>query len=260
MPLPDPGDLASLIHTRFECLDALVSEPRAKTELVDALDIPRSTLDDIVRELEQAGLVEYDGGLWRPTHSGRTAYRVHREYLQTLDSLGTVSSILDILDAGDDVPPAFIDEADVFEPEPHVKDAGIARFLDRVADATRLRIVTPCVVNGFDRRVMDRGTSGDTRIECIAPAEVYEWLSTASRTATKEVLDDPHVTLLRAAVPFSFGLSIIDGSRAVIIPFTDQGVAGLLFNDTDSAVGWAETRYERVKADAEPVDIRGRIN
>jgi len=51
---------------------------------------------------------------------------------------------------------------------------------------------------------------------------------------------------LRASIPFSYGLSIFDHDRAGITIFTEQGIAGLIVNDTDDALSWAEKQYERV--------------
>jgi len=51
---PANDELATVLLKRYECLNALINHPQAKPELVDTLDMPRSTLDDVVRELEQA--------------------------------------------------------------------------------------------------------------------------------------------------------------------------------------------------------------
>jgi len=54
MSSPANDELATVLLKRYECLNALINHPQAKPELVDTLDMPRSTLDDVVRELEQA--------------------------------------------------------------------------------------------------------------------------------------------------------------------------------------------------------------
>jgi len=72
-------ETARVLRRRYDCLRAIVTEPREKRALVEATETPRSTLDDIVRELESAGLVTYDDGVWRPTTSGRVAAEVHAD-------------------------------------------------------------------------------------------------------------------------------------------------------------------------------------
>jgi len=49
MSSPANDELATVLLKRYECLNALINHPQAKPELVDTLDMPRSTLDDVVR-------------------------------------------------------------------------------------------------------------------------------------------------------------------------------------------------------------------
>jgi len=48
MSSPANDELATVLLKRYECLNALINHPQAKPELVDTLDMPRSTLDDDV--------------------------------------------------------------------------------------------------------------------------------------------------------------------------------------------------------------------
>ncbi|MCG1008357.1 transcriptional regulator FilR1 domain-containing protein [Halorubrum lacusprofundi] len=63
--------------------------------------------------------------------------------------------------------------------------------------------------------------------------------------------------LCRTSIPFSFGLWIVDSEEAGIIIFTEQGIRGILMNDTDDALTWATNQYERAKQDADPIFLRG---
>lgn len=77
---------------------------------------------------------------------------------------------------------------------------------------------------------------------------------------TEEALHDMHVSLLRGSIPVSFGLWIADNSHAEIIVYAEQGIRGLIINDTDEAIAWAENQYERVQQDAEPIFLRGGVH
>jgi len=44
MSSPANDELATVLLKRYECLNALINHPQAKPELVDTLDMPRSTL------------------------------------------------------------------------------------------------------------------------------------------------------------------------------------------------------------------------
>jgi len=91
----------------------------------------------------------------------------------------------------------------------------------------------------------------------IIPPEVHAWFHSTYPSISTDVLNDPDVDVLRASIPFSYGLSIFDHDRAGITIFTEQGIAGLIVNDTDDALSWAEKQYERVKQNADPILLRG---
>ncbi|RLM49639.1 winged helix-turn-helix domain-containing protein [Halorubrum sp. Atlit-28R] len=255
---PATDELASVLLKRYECLNALVNQPQAKPELVDTLNMPRSTLDDVVRELEQADPVEYGDGDWYLTQSGRLACCAHRDYLNRLNSLRDVSSMLDSVGTGEEVSWAFIDGADTYENHSNVQNAVMTKLLDFAEVATEIRVVTPNIVAGYADKFYQSGISGqDTTFEMIIPPEIHSWFQSTHPSVAKNILDDPDMNILQASIQFSFGLSIFDHNHAGITIFTEHGIAGLLVNDTDDALAWAEEQYKRVKQDAEPLFLRG---
>ncbi|RRJ31877.1 hypothetical protein EIK79_06255 [Halocatena pleomorpha] len=249
-----PEDFANLLHRRCEYLRALIDHPQDKRNLVEMLDTPRSTLDDVVRELEQAGLVEYIDGQWHPTHSGRLACCVHQDYLNNLANLIDTSSVLDALHANSEVSWEFIEGADVYKTHPGVLDSVIPTLLDHVEMATDIRIVSPSIVAGYGKQFDKNKIFGpESTFEMIISPKIQKWIYSMHQTAIIEALDKPDVCLLCAPISFSFGLSIFDSQRAGITIFTPQGIAGLIINDTESALAWAEELYESVKQDASPI-------
>lgn len=71
------------------------------------------------------------------------------------------------------------------------------------------------------------------------------------------MLTEPTISVSQASIPFAFGLCLAESRVATLIVFTEQGIKGLLSNDTDAALEWATTQYERAKQDAEPITLRG---
>lgn len=254
MPPSAPDELASVLLKRHDCLREVIRRPQAKRDLVDSLDMPRSTLDDVVRELERADLVEYDDGAWYPTPSGRAASEMHRNYTSRLGDLSDAASVLQYLDHDAELNWDLLDGVEVYENNPSVPDAVMATLTEHVETATDVRIVMPRLLAGYGDRLYRSGTSGEgATFELIVPPEIHEWIESAHPESNAEAFEDPNADVLHASVPFSFGLSIFDRERVGVTVFTEQGVAGLLVNDGRVPVEWAEERYEAVKRDAEPV-------
>lgn len=251
-------ELATVLLKRYECLHALVEQPQPKRELVDTLGIPRSTLDNIVRELEHTGLVRYFDGVWQPTLPGQRALQVHEAYLSDIEDIVDSTPVLTTLAPNSGVTRDFIDGADVYEANPSVQNDVMIRLLDYAEAATDIRVATPRLVAGFGDEFYRYGTAGrGATFEMIAPREIHEWIQKRNPKAATELLNDPNLNMFRAPIPFSFSLSIFDAARAGVTVFTEQGIAGLIVNETDDALTWAEELYNSVKKDAEPLFTRG---
>jgi predicted transcriptional regulator len=260
MPRPSGDDLATVLTERHPYLRALIEHPRSKSDLEDAVDVSRSTLDRALRDLAAADLARYEDGVWTPTLLGWCSYRTREAYRDQLSTLAEAAPLLDHLSIDEPVGCAFLDGADVYEADPSMPDAVIQTLLDSIEHATEVRVATPVVVTGFADTFYDCVNIGQNySLEMVLPAEVFEQVHAAFPTLTNELINDGNVSLNQASIPFSFGLWIADADEVGIVVFTEQGLGGILVNDTDDALDWATGQYERAKQDAEPVFLRGRV-
>jgi len=72
-----------------------------------------------------------------------------------------------------------------------------------------------------------------------------------------QAVTDSPISFYTADVPDEFGLWIADHDHVGVLVFGESGVRGILVNDTDAALRWAEDQYEQVKQNADPVFFRG---
>ena len=75
-------EIVDVLRKRREILACLLDDPRDKSTLVDELDIPRSTLDRAVRELESVRVVTYSDGEYVVTGLGE---RLTRDFFRFVD-------------------------------------------------------------------------------------------------------------------------------------------------------------------------------
>lgn len=254
MPRPAGDCLDAVLTERHSYLRALIEQPRSKCDLKEELDGSRSTLDRALRDLADANLAVYEDGVWKPTSLGRCSYRTRKAYLERLENLAEAAPLFNELSSGSPVDCAFVIEADVYEADPSMPDAVIHTLLDSVEGRQGVSVATPVVVTGFAEDFYERVSCGESySLELLIPPEVFERTRAAFPTLTDELLEDENVSLHTAAIPFNFGLWIVDSTEAGIIVFTDQGVRGILVSDTADALDWATDQYERAKQDADPV-------
>jgi predicted transcriptional regulator len=253
-----PPDLADILLKRYECLCTLDNQPQAKRELVESLDVPRSTLDDIVRDLEHADLVEYHDGKWQLTLLGQYTLKHHTSYKEGLESLTNATPVIKELPRDTPVERRFLRDAEVHVATTPVPDEVMQVFLDAVESATHVRGVTPLAMAGYAEPFYRAGTTGsDAQLEVVLPLETFERLRTLHPDSTDRAMADDAITLYHADIPVTFSLWIADDDHAGLIVYADQGVQGILINDTDDALDWATSQYDRIQKDAEALFYRG---
>jgi hypothetical protein len=244
-------ETARVLRRRYDCLRAIVTEPREKRALVEATETPRSTLDDIVRELESAGLVTYDDGVWRPTTSGRVAAEVHADYRETVRDVQAAAPVVDALPHDTPLDRQFLEGVTVHEAERALPDAVVTSILESVADATHVRGFAPTAFVGFADRFRDEAVADGGELELVLAPDLFDLL-TGHAVGEDDI--EP-ATVLSGEIPVEFGLWIADDTEAGVVVYAGQGIEGVLVNDSPDAVDWAESLYERVAETATPADL-----
>lgn len=249
-----PHELLYTVNRRWDCLRAIVEEPREKRTLVDALSMPRSTLDTVVRELEGEGLVAYHDGVWQPTAAGEAIADAYQACAASVESIHAAGTLLSPLDGRPDLPTGVLDGADSYPAEEPVPDAVLTEFLDRIADCDRVRGVAPQALSGYTDRVFQRAANNDSTLELILDESVFAELSTIDPETVADRLQHDMFSVYCGRVETEFGFWIgEDPDHIGIIVYADRGVHGIITNDTPEAVEWATDRYESIHDDADPI-------
>jgi len=253
MSEPSGRDLERVLLRRQAVLEALVAESRTKPELVEQLDIPRSTLDDIVRDLSDAGLVAYLDGQWQSTPIGACAHEVHHSYAERIASLADATAVLG------DVPVsrigcAMLDGCTVYDNDGVLPDEIVMEFLERIQQAEHLRGLVPKALAGHVPTTHEAIRTGPTtRTEMVFDPAVYERVVNMYPDEMRSEHESDHVDHFQADVPVSYGLWIADDDNAGVIVYSEGGIGGIIVNDSPAAIAWARDLYEEARADAELV-------
>lgn len=259
-----PDDRVELIARRSTVLAALADGPSFKRDLIDRLDVSRSTVDRAVEELREAELCRRTDGGFELTLTGRLLLERHREYLESATAT---------LDAGDVLAPlpadTEIDVAALVGAEVHAADATtpyqpLEPLHDAIEVADRYRGLLPALEDPRHVRLL------------------YEHVVVEANDATLVVDDDLHERLrseyprrldamadagrfevfVGSTPPYGLVLTEADGEPTVslVVFGSDGGVRGVIQNDSPGAVAWAEDRFERARTDANVQTPQRRTN
>ena len=249
-----PHELLYTVNRRWDCLQAIVEEPQEKRELVETLSMPRSTLDTVVRELEGADLVSYHNGVWQPTVAGEATAEVYADSVGSIRSIHAAGQVLSPLSGDHELPTAVLEGADSYPTKESVPDAVLTEFLDRVADADRIRGVAPRALSGYTDRVFRTAATNDTTLEMTLADSVFAQLSSIDPETVADRLQRELFSVYSAPVDAEFGFWIgTDPDHVGLIVYADRGIHGIVVNDTREAVEWATDRYASIHREAEEV-------
>lgn len=253
MPRPDPQVPVNVLFKREACLQTLEGNPLSKPEIVETLDIPRSTLDDIIRELEAANLVEYTDGKWQLTLFGQYTFEYHILYKNKIESIVDAEPIIDALPRDTLIERHLFTDADIYISSPPVPDEIMEVVLNAVESVNRVRGVTPVVLAGYCGSFYRCATTGtNSSLEIILSIDSFERLQKLQPDKTDEIIRDNNVEIYSGGIPIAFSLWIGDDDHVGLIVYANNGIQGVIINEKDKALKWANKQYERIQKSSEP--------
>ena len=249
-------DTAAIVAKRRDVLSAL-STPKTKPELVEELDASRSTVDRAIGSLLEHSLVEREGSHYEATFAGREALTAYERFLDRLDALERAQPILGELPADVDIDPAVLEGATVVESVPAAPEGPIEETIKHMQRASRFRglgpAVTPLYIDVVETIVEENGAE----TELVLTEAVVDVLTGTYPDGFAALRDADGLSLYVTQRPMPFcvwSAETADGPVSGIIVFGENGVAGVINNDTDAMNEWARERYSQFRADARRLD------
>lgn len=243
MARPDPREVMAVVARRGRVLRAMGRTGIEKRELIDALDVSRSTVDRSVRELEAIDLIERTGGEYRLTLPGRIALEEYDRFASRMDGLFSAISSLSSLPVDAPFDAAVLEDATVVRTERHSPHVPVTHLSDQVSRATETWAVAPAVlpqqVSVYHERILEDGL--EARI--VATEAVLERLLSAYAEEFEETLATGrlHVRQVDGELP-PYSLLVVEtpsGPEMGMLFYGENGATGYVGNDSPHAVEWA---------------------
>lgn len=252
MTAEDDADAIEVVAHRVDFLEALAETPRQKPELVDDLDQSRSTVDRAIRTLEDAGLVERGDDGYVTTLTGRLAADRYRAFLADERDVLAAQDVLGPLPSDCEIPIAVLSSSSASTGEgefwlfehvgEHLRSADqYHAILPQLADSRHLRL---CQARAERTEL--------TATILLGPAALDRCREEFPRLAVSLAETDGFAAKQGPDHPFGLLLAErADGpTTVVVVTYDDDGVAGVVRNDSETAVAWAREQFETLRADA----------
>lgn len=228
------------IHVRREPLvKQLLDGASRKAELVEAVDVSRSTVDRGVRELEDAGLATRDERGYRLTLYGKLAHEEFEAFVTRYESLSAAKDLLAQLPPDAEIDFRIVEGANVISAGERGAVEPYRRVEEIVESAAEIRATSPIVLPSYVDlfvRVVERGADvtlmfDPAVLDVLASSYPGEWeiVDRADNCTVLETCDVPPYELVLADEAVWLGV------------YGDEGnLVGGLYNGTQAAVEWAE--------------------
>lgn len=234
---------------RAPVLEQLIEGPATRAELQDHLGVSRATLHRVVRGFAEDGLVEETDAGVELTGAGASVADAVGTYIGRMRAAERLTPLLNQLPSTVDFDVDAFADAEIVTPAEGHPQRPVQRVIDFVEAAASLR-GTGAMVLPIYVEVLTREITGGMATELIVTPPVIDALLSEYPDRLRDALDSGNLDLL-----VSDGVSVgvaLDGERALLVG-TEAGVAQVaVVSDAPAAVDWAESAYERTRAEAEP--------
>lgn len=252
-PVPDHVDT---VAKRRDVLAAL-STPKTRPTLVEELDASRSTVDRAIDALCDHGYVERRGSEYVSTYAGREAVDAYERFRDRLDALDRAQPVLGALAATVDIDPAILEGATVVESTPSAPQAPVETNVAAIRGATAFRGTGPAVIPRYTDIVLSLVEDGGTDVELVLTEAVVDALAETYPDGLADLsrADGLALYVTDESLPYAvWTAETPDRTVSGIAVYGDNGLVGIVNNDTDAMNEWAARQYERVRREARPLD------
>lgn len=241
----DANELIDVVHSHRAAVEALLSQPLTKPELVEECAVSRSTIDRWITQLEAVGLVHRPNNEFELTLFGQVVAAKFDRLRSQLGDFTELQNSLAVLADEVDVDPDVFETADVASYE------GLAPELaeDLLTHPGRVRLVAPQIQSIFSV-LMFREPDPQIEVEIVLEDRMVSQLDTYFSNQQLSLFSVADVSLYEIEDSPPFCLAIVErqGRQTVyvVLEGSKSGI-GVVSDDSTAAVSWGTRRYQEIR-------------
>lgn len=240
---------------RVRVLAALTDASADLRELMDGLDIPRTSLQRNLSVLEQRGWIKRVSPGYTTTTRGSLLTNVFIEMLERIQRIETLTPFLDEVNLSAAVDIDQLDEFLVTVPRPRRPHAPIIRLLDIFETAEQMRAFSPVVAGLLAKRYYRPSEiTGDhefilskNAIDARRRPNTDEW---RDEIAMEQEI---HIEIRVADDEFPYGLFVCEDTVALAAYNNTGRMQALIESESDESIRWGEQIYAMAKRQSQPL-------
>lgn len=240
---------------RVRVLAALNDTPATLRELMDELDIPRTSLQRSLSLLEQHGWIKRLPSRYTTTTRGSLITDIFIGMLDRVQRTETLAPFLDDVDLPMAIDIDRIDGCHVTVPTPHRPHVHISRLFNIFETAGQIRAFLP-VVSGMLAKHYYRSSKTTGEHEFILSENAFDAYRRSETNEWKDMIAMAPSTRINLCVydgDFPYGLFVCDDKLALAAYDGLGRMTALLESDSAVTIKWGEDVYEKYRQQSSPL-------
>jgi len=233
---PSSKEVLNTVIQRQCIIQLIATDSYTKPQLVDQLDVSRSTVDRALRELEQYGMMDKNDSQYTLNPYGQFIYQTCMYYYDVLKKSLELWDIRNDIHNSGQLPPNVLNDSEVIVPAESIPDLPAKKLFEDIESVLSLHLVLPVLTYRIYDNLRQFVSDEDSSLELILPPEGLQSL--------RQFEDDCCIeasTLITDATnipPYGFGLygDGDENGKMNIMIFSNNGVCGLIQNNSRISV------------------------
>lgn len=242
--------LSGSIH-RYHVLKALRDRPMEIRDLKDELNVPRTTIQRNVKELEEKEWVRRGDSGYKTTLVGRL---ILDKFADAVDSVRQVQSVAPFFTWSGELPgltAETLEGAVVTTPEPHRPHNPLNAIIESLQDANRVRAFLPTLSALFLTQYFNSTEAAETVVELILSKDVTEMMENLDTADDIPLWKKNNVDCYVYDGNLPVGIFRFNGQLSLTAYDEEGRIRALLESESEPAIDWAENLYDQYRSMAE---------
>lgn len=252
------ADVVGPLFRREAFLSRLSESPAEKPELIDDLDVSRSTVDRAIKELRTEGLVERREGGFDLTHYGDISLRCYEQFVRGVRTVRRSRESLKHLPPSIEIHPAFFRDGTIVSAREEDEREPAAFLRGLLEDAEELWTVTASphfeLISLAHRQVVEEGM----RFNLIHSIDTVERLKLHYPDVLESALRSGNLDLYSsdAVPPFGLMKAATDEETVVLVLYGGQGEAEtVVVTETCAASNRFDEVFRARRRESSPIEL-----
>jgi len=255
--VPEGIEYLASSSNRVVALKAIVRDSGEPAELREGLEMPRSTFQRILSELQDRNWAEKSEGIYTATPLGEYVEGYFDDCVGTMSGLDKLSRFFEYVPFSEiGVGMETLVDSEITVSGSYSPHAPTERLIEALEDADGVRGLSPVITDRAFEAFSDAIADSGVTVKNVVEKKVADAIISRYTDRLDEIgeTDETGTYVYDGEIPM--GMMIIDDT-VFVSAFDEDGIARVLLqNDTDRMLGWAEGYHDRYRRESEPLDLR----